>query len=61
MEAIKKIAYVKNHTLTLELPESFNHPQVEVIVLPYDTPAVEPENVTPTWQQDFSSISCWSD
>ena len=60
MEAIRRVATVKNSRVTLDLPDHFNHHRVEVIILPCAAPSVTPEDAVPTWQEDFLSISCWS-
>jgi hypothetical protein len=59
MEAIRRVATVKNHRVTLDLPENFDHHRVEVIILPCAAPVATPEDAVPTWQEDFLSISCW--
>ena len=59
MEAIKKIADIKNHTLTLHLPEDFNHSRVEIIILPCEPQATSSREDASTWQQEFLSIACW--
>lgn len=61
MDAIKKIATIKNHKLVVHLPATFNHKQVEVIIMPCDTPTTISDDAAPKWQQDFLTISCWSE
>jgi hypothetical protein len=59
MDAIKKIADIKNHTLTLHLPEDFKHSRVEIIILPCEPQATSSGDAASTWQKDFLSVSCW--
>ncbi len=61
MEAIKRIADVKNHRLTVRLPKDFNHPRVEVIILPCESSGASPRDAASAWQRDFLSISCWDE
>ena len=47
MEAIRQIVKVKNHKISITLPDDFNADEVEVIILP------KPNNVEiPQWQMD---------
>jgi len=48
MEAIRQIISVKNHTVTVILPEDFNANEVEVIILPVQND----EYKIPQWQID---------
>ena len=59
MEAIKRLAEIKDHKLILDLPESFKHAKVEVIILPCESPEAASKGDAALWQQDFLSISCW--
>ena len=34
MEAIRNIYAVENHRIVIDLPKSFNHKEVEIIILP---------------------------
>ena len=47
MEAIRQIVKVKNHKISITLPDNFNADEVEVIILP-KTNNVE----IPQWQMD---------
>jgi len=47
MEAVRRIAQVKNGMLTLSMPESFNELEVEVIVLPSAGTAISPTPIVP--------------
>jgi len=38
MEALRKIYTVENHRVTIDLPKSFKHDAVEIIILPVDSP-----------------------
>ncbi|WP_426094877.1 hypothetical protein [Flavobacterium sp. DSR2-3-3] len=47
MEAIRQIVKVKNHKISITLPDNFNADEVEVIILP------KSNNVEiPQWQMD---------
>ncbi|AWK02700.1 hypothetical protein HYN56_00050 [Flavobacterium crocinum] len=48
MEAIRQIISVKNHSVTIKLPEDFLADQVEVIILPVQNK----EYQVPQWQID---------
>ena len=61
VDAIRKLADVKDHKVILELPESFKHDRVEVIILPCESLEATPEGDTSSWQQDFLSVSCWDE
>jgi hypothetical protein len=43
MQAIRQIVNVKNHTLSIVLPDDFTAERVEVIVLPVDEPKLPPK------------------
>jgi hypothetical protein len=45
MKAIRQIVEVKNHNLTISLPENFNYQHVEIIILPS-----EQDDELPQWQ-----------
>lgn len=47
MEAIRQIISVKNHSITVILPDDFTADEVEVIILP-----VQNEYKIPQWQID---------
>jgi hypothetical protein len=47
MEAIRQIVKVKNHKISITLPDNFNADEVEVIILPKSN-TVE----IPQWQMD---------
>ena len=36
MQALRNIYTVENHRIVIELPKSFNHAAVEIIILPLD-------------------------
>ena len=36
LTAIKEIAHIKNHKLTMQIPEDFNYEKVEVLILPFE-------------------------
>ena len=48
MEAIRQTVKVKNHTISIILPENFNAEEVDVIILP----AEKKEYSIPQWQID---------
>ena len=48
MEAIRQTVKVKNHTISITLPEDFNSEEVDVIILP----AQNKEISIPQWQID---------
>ena len=48
MEAIRQTVKVKNHTISITLPEDFNSKEVDVIILP----AQNKEISIPQWQID---------
>jgi hypothetical protein len=43
MQAIRQIVNVKNHSLSIVLPDDFTAERVEVIVLPIDEPKILPK------------------
>lgn len=43
MEALRQIVNVKNHSLSIVLPNDFTAQKVEVIVLPIDEPKKQPK------------------
>ena len=43
MEALRQIVSVKNHSLSIVLPNDFTAERVEVIVLPIDEPKKQPK------------------
>lgn len=47
MEAIRQIVKVKNHKISITLPDNFNADEVEVIILPKSNNVEIPE-----WQMD---------
>lgn len=47
MEAIRQIVKVKNHKISITLPDNFNADEVEVIILPKSNTAEIPQ-----WQMD---------
>lgn len=61
MDVVRKIASIRDHKLTLDLPEDFNHECVEVIVFPCDPSLGSGEATAKTWQEDFLAISCWDE
>ena len=42
LTAIKEIAHIKNHKLTMQIPEEFNYKKVEVLILPFEEPVHPP-------------------
>lgn len=48
MEAIRQTVKVKNHTISIILPENFNAEEVDVIILPSE----KKEYSIPQWQID---------
>lgn len=46
MDAVRQIADVVSHTITIRLPDSFSASRVEVIVLPVDEALAAPSNAT---------------
>lgn len=48
MKAIRKIVEVKNHSITVSLPDDFDAKQVEVIIFPSSTNNYD----IPQWQID---------
>ena len=38
LTAIKEITHIKNHKLTMNLPNDFNYEKVEVLILPFHEP-----------------------
>lgn len=48
MEAIRKIVKVKNHSITVSLPEDFDANEVEVIIFPANQNSYD----VPQWQID---------
>ena len=61
MEAIKRTADVKDHKLTVCLPEDFEYSRVEVIILPCGPQATASGDAPSKWQMDFLSVSCWDE
>lgn len=61
MEAIKRIADVKDHKLAVCVPKDFEYSRVEVIILPCEPQATSSGDAASTWQQDFLSVSCWDE
>ena len=66
MEALRNIYTVENHRIVIDLPKTFNHSSVEIIILPID------ENQTNNIDKKISddknerlktlmSISVWSE
>lgn len=45
MDFLKKITRVKNNRITIEMPDSFNSKDVEVIVLPLDNSELRMETL----------------
>jgi len=45
MQALRQIIEVKNHSLNITLPESFNTAKVEVIVLSVEEPSVQKNSI----------------
>jgi len=58
VEAIRKIAAVENHKVILDLPDTFNCGQVEVIIFPFGDTVT---SKSATWQEDFLSVSQWEE
>jgi hypothetical protein len=48
MEAIRKIVKVKNHSITISLPDDFDAKEVEVIIFPSNADSY----TIPQWQID---------
>ena len=44
LTAIKEITYIRNHQLTIHIPEEFQYKKVEVLILPYETSNASLEN-----------------
>jgi hypothetical protein len=38
LTAIKEITHIKNHQLTMHIPDDFKYEKVEVLIIPFETP-----------------------
>lgn len=54
LQAIRKIAKIRNHRIVVELPENFVGNMAEVIILPH-----RESSFNESWQNDFISVSQW--
>ena len=44
LTAIKEIIHIKNHQLTMHIPDDFNYEKVEVLILPFEEPVQNTSN-----------------
>jgi len=44
LTAIKEITYIKNHKLTVHIPDEFRYEKVEVLILPFEKPIQNTSN-----------------
>jgi hypothetical protein len=54
LQAIRKIAKIRNHRIILELPKNFTGDMAEIIILPH-----RESSDNESWQRDFLSVSQW--
>jgi len=66
MQAIRNIYTVENHRIVIDLPKSFNHAAVEIIILPLDS--FEQDTITKSRSADkkkrlkkLLSINVWNE
>jgi len=66
MQAIRNIYTVENHRIVIDLPKSFNHAAVEIIILPLDS--FEQDTITKSMSADkkkrlknLLSINVWNE
>lgn len=61
MDYIKTIERIKNHKLTITIPEDFKSEEVEVIVLPYDPETNNTETLMKISEESFKEWDNESD
>ena len=66
MEAIRNIYSVENHRIVIDLPKSFNHKEVEIIILPSEKSIKLPTNKSTGIDKEeqlrkLLSINVWND
>ncbi len=57
MQAIREIKKVSGRKVTIDLPDSFNAKEIEIIVIPYQQ--ISSADKKNDWKSDFLSISQW--
>jgi len=61
MDYIKTIERIKNHKLTINIPEDFKSEEVEVIVLPHEPETYNTENLMKISEESFKEWDNESD
>ncbi|PID88435.1 MAG: hypothetical protein CSB06_00375 [Bacteroidia bacterium] len=64
MEALRNIYKVENNRIIIDLPQSFNHKEVEVIVMPFFKYQIEKKDKQQNKQKQIESllsVSVWKD
>lgn len=66
MEALRNIYAVENHRIVIDLPKSFNHTEVEIIILPFENTQQRQKNKTFGTDKEerlkkLLSVNVWND
>jgi hypothetical protein len=66
MEAIRNIYAVENHRIVIDLPKSFKHKEVEIIILPSEKSTKLQSNKSSSIDKDeqlrkLLSVNVWND